>query len=219
MRLHDHIGTARRQGQQACGIVVVILQLQRFQPGRDILLAPFEQDTLLIGADADDESESCRVLRLLDRADLAVRLDVDAVQALPIGGEIELLLALLGDTDIGDDGIVFARRQTQRSIDPGDRHEFQLQPETIGDGIGNIRIGTDHGLGIRCIGRERRSAGCDGNRERARRNELEILRDSRDCRPIPPDMNAARLLGAQIEGQIIGTGHAEGRQRRHHQNE
>ena len=177
MRLDDDVGPTRCQRKQASRIVVIILQLQRFQPGTDIIVIPAEQNTLLIGAGTDDDAQAGRVLRLPNCTDSAIRLDEKAVQPLPVRGKIEFLLALFGDPDIGNDGIIFARYQAKRPVDPGDRYQFQFQPQTVGDGGSVIRVGSDDSLCIRRIGRKRRPAGADRDCELAGRNEGEILCD------------------------------------------
>jgi hypothetical protein len=84
------------------------LQLERLETGSDILIAPFQQDAFLIGAGADDEAQSCRILRLLDRGDRTISLDEEAMQTFAVGREIELFLALFGNTDVGNNSIIFA---------------------------------------------------------------------------------------------------------------
>ena len=66
MGLHDDIDAAAPQGDEPGGFVIEELQFERFQAGRDVLLAPFQQDALLIGAAADAEAQAGCVLRLLD---------------------------------------------------------------------------------------------------------------------------------------------------------
>ncbi len=110
MRLNDYIRPPCRKGYKPRCFIVVILQLDRLQTGGNVLVAPFQQNTLLIGAGADDDTQPRRILRLPDSAYATVGLDEEAVETLPVGGEVELFLALLRDTYIRDHRIVFARR-------------------------------------------------------------------------------------------------------------
>lgn len=121
------------------------------------------------------------------------------MQALTIGGEVELLLALLGHPDIGDDSIVFAGGKPQRPVGPGDSNQLKLKAETISHRKRIVRIGTHHGLGVRRIGRERWSARCNRDREFARGDEFEIFRDGGDRCGVFFYPDPARLVWRKIE--------------------
>ncbi len=95
VRVELNVGAAGLDRQIGGGAVVVILYLDRLQPGGDVLPIPLQDDLLLVRAGASDDLEASNILRLLDRGDLAVGLDVEAENIPAIGGEIEFLLALL----------------------------------------------------------------------------------------------------------------------------
>ncbi|MNL47171.1 hypothetical protein D3C87_1699400 [compost metagenome] len=134
------------------------------------------------------------------------------MQSLAVARKIELLLALLGDADIGDDRIVFARCQAERPVDPGDRHEFQRQAETVGDRKRIVRIRADHGFCVGRVGRKRWSAGADGDGEFAWRDELETRRYRRNCRIVAFGADAPRLFRAEVEA-VGGRNWAEMKER------
>ncbi|MCY1314242.1 hypothetical protein D9M70_648600 [compost metagenome] len=85
MRLNDDVGPPGSERHEARRLVVVVLQLQRLQTRCDVLVAPFEEDALLVGAGADDDPKTRRILRFLDRGYAAIGFDEEAVQPLPIG--------------------------------------------------------------------------------------------------------------------------------------
>ncbi|MNT49236.1 hypothetical protein D3C72_1860740 [compost metagenome] len=121
------------------------------------------------------------------------------MQALTIGGEIELFLALFGHTDIRDHRIVFAGSKPQRPVRPGHRHQFQIEAEAVGHRKGIIRVCTDHSFCIRRIGRKRWPTGCDRDGEFARRDEFEILGNSGNSTGVFFNPDAAWLVRRQIE--------------------
>ena len=57
---------------------VVVLDLHGFQPVRDVLAIPREQDLFLVGAGVGHDAQPRDVLRLADRLDLAVVAHVEA---------------------------------------------------------------------------------------------------------------------------------------------
>ncbi len=149
---------ARAQGDEARGLVVEELQVDRLQARRHVLPAPLDEDALLVGAAADADRQPGRVLRLSDMVDPAVGAHEEAVQALPVGREVELLLALLGDADIRDHRVIAPRGETERPVGPGHRDEGELQPKAVGDELGEVGIRADDGFRIGRVGAERGAA-------------------------------------------------------------
>ncbi len=74
----DGIRPSRSDGQVLDRIIVVILHLDRLQAGPTFFAVPFQRDLLLVGAGIGDDLQAGNFLRLLDRRDRAVGLDVEA---------------------------------------------------------------------------------------------------------------------------------------------
>ncbi len=137
VRLDDNVCAPCGKRHEPRGLVVIILQLYRLQSGGDILIAPFQQDALLIGARADDDPQACGILGLINGPYAAVGLDEEAMQALPVSGEIELLLTLLV-TPTFEITASYLPEANPMAIRPGDGHKLQIKAEAICHGKGLI---------------------------------------------------------------------------------
>ena len=120
--------------------------------------------------------------------------------ALAIGGEVVLLLALLGHPDIGNDGVIFAGGEAQRPVDPGNRYDFDRQAQNFAHQPAQIRVEADYGGAIGGIGGDRRRTGGDGDAEHAVLGIFEIRRQLRGDRIDLFGVQAVGRIRAEVEG-------------------
>ncbi|MNU96469.1 hypothetical protein D3C71_865060 [compost metagenome] len=79
-----------------------------------------------------------------------------------------------------DNGVEFSGCDAERPVGPGDRHEFEFEPETIGHQLRDIRFATNRSLGVVAIDGKGQVAGNRGDRELARSHEFVVGADKLD---------------------------------------
>src|SRR5690606_26765112 len=123
--------------------IVVVDGLAGVDAGLLVLRDPIEEERLLIGTAADDDLLARDVGGLLDLLDVAVGPYLEAHDGVAIGGEVEEILALLGDADVRECEIILAGLDAQRPVGPGHVLGRVLETEALGDERPEIGIAAD----------------------------------------------------------------------------
>ncbi len=125
------------------------------QAGRDVLRAPVDQDLLLVGAGADRDHLAGHVLRFpvtSSRRPSSPR--TPGVQA--VGGEVVLLLALLGDGDVGETTSYLPQSMPTKGSAQDAISSCRLEAEDVGDQVGEVGLEADERLVVGGVEAQRR---------------------------------------------------------------
>jgi hypothetical protein len=168
----------------------------------DITFVPFDQQLFLVGAAADTDALARQRLPVGVGPVVVLRhLQRDIAE--PVGGEVVLLLALLGHGDTGDERVHLTGIDLHEILRPVGSEGFEAQPEDIGDQIGEIDLGADQCPVVGGMEPQRRSGG-----GRTRDHEGAPIPDGlRHFRGDGVDLVGAhprRLLGREVEDLSVG---------------
>lgn len=158
VRTEISVDPVRGQRQVVVGGLLVVGDIDGGQPVGDITFVPFDQQLFLVGAAADADPLARQRLPVGVGPVVVLRhLQRDIVE--PVGGEVVLLLALLGHGDIGDERVHLTGIDLHEILRPVGSEGFEAQPEDIGDQIGEIDLGADQCPVVGGMEPQRRSGG------------------------------------------------------------
>ena len=95
----------------------------------------------------------------LDLGDVAVGLGVEAQLVVPVAGEVELELALLGHGDVGEHGLVLAGLDAERPVGPGGGNDVRFQAQRLGQCDGDVHLVAHRRLVVRGVNGQRGANG------------------------------------------------------------
>src|SRR6478735_4847960 len=116
-RTEVQIDPTRVESEQEVGLVLVVGDLRRLEARRLVLLVPGEQDLLLVRARAHGDLESGDVRRTI-HDDVTAGLGLEGERVDTVRSEVVLLLALLGDGDVRERGVVLPAVDRQEEVLP-----------------------------------------------------------------------------------------------------